>query len=220
MKKYFITGLIILLPLTLTFAIIAFIFNLLTDPFVDIVTAIMSYYGIADKGFLIFSPSQVQELIAKILIIIFLFGFTVLLGMFARWVFFHYFLQLWDYLIHRIPFVSSLYRTFQDIINTFFTQKNQAFKQVVLVPFPSRDTYGIGLVTKKGLPDLNNEGKPDLVAVFVPATPNPTSGFMTLYKESDIVYLDMKTDDAFKYIISCGVIAAPLRTANKDPLDP
>ncbi len=216
MKKYLITGLIILLPVTLTVAILLFVFNLLTAPFAGVVSAIMAYYGVADTGFLFFTPQDVQEGLSKILVLAFLFFFTVLLGMLARWVFIHYFIQMWEYALKHIPFVHAVYRTCQDVIHTFFTSNGKSFKQVALVPFPHADTYSIGLVTRKGLTNLGKISGEDLVAVFVPATPNPTSGFLVLYKESDIHYINMKTEEAFKYIISCGVIVAPVKSIPKD----
>jgi uncharacterized membrane protein len=205
MKKYFITGLIILLPLALTIGVFVFIFNFLTEPFVGIFDSILQHYGIADIGLLFWSHDEVQNGVSRILILCFLFFFTVALGVVARWFFVHYFLQFWDYLIRRIPLISSVYKTFQDVIKTLFTSNTKSFKQVVMVRFPNKDSYSIGLVTRENMSSILDNEEP-MVTVFVPTTPNPTCGFMMIYKESDLVYLDMKVEDAFKYIISCGVI--------------
>jgi len=216
MRKYFLTGLVILLPLALTVAVVAFVFNFLTDPFVGIVQSIMGYFGLLGKGFLFLSPYQLQVFVSKIIILLLLFFFTVSLGMLVRWFFVHYLLKGWDYLMHRIPFVSSIYKASQDVIKTVFASKNKSFKQVVLVPFPSKDTYSIGLVTSENLPGITQTNFSTLTAVFVPTTPNPTSGFLMMYDEKDLIYLDMKVEDAFKYVISIGMIITPFKTITKE----
>jgi len=208
MKKYFITGLIILLPVALTLAIVLFIFNLLTEPFVGIVRNILAHYNLFQSGFLFLSTDQIQQYFSKLIILMLLFFLTVGLGFLARWFFVHYFIRMWEYVLHRIPFIRSVYKTSQDVIKTIFTTETNSFKQVVLVPFPSSETWAIGLVTKENLPPVGKSQKP-LIAVFVPTTPNPTSGFLMLFKEDDLVFLDMKVEDALKYVISCGVIVSP-----------
>lgn len=211
MKKYFITGLVILLPVALTLAIVIFIINLLTQPFVGIFKSIMGHYRIFDGGFLFFTTDQLQVIFSQILILILLFFFTVALGLLARWFFFHYIIGAWDALLHRIPFISSVYKGSKDVINTIFTSNTSSFKQVVMVPFPRQETYSIGLVTREEIKEINpKEPETEYVAVFVPTTPNPTSGFLMMFKRTDLIYLDMKVEEALKYIISCGVIKAPI----------
>jgi len=212
MKRYFITGLIILLPLALTLAIVIFLVDLLTDPFMGFVQGIFDRYQLFQNGFLFLSSGQVKQSVSQILILVGLFFLTVLLGVLARWFFFHYLIQIWDFVLHRIPFIRTIYKTSQDVIHTIFKTDAQSFKRVVLVPFPNANTRGIGLVTRDNLPAVEKDSKEKLVAVFVPTTPNPTSGFLMMYNPKDLIYLDMKVEDAFKYIISCGVILTPFKT--------
>lgn len=192
MKKSFITGLILLLPLAVTIAVVVFFFNLLTDPLAGIVSHLFDGR--------LFVNSQLQYFFSQVLILIFLFFFTVLIGIITRYFFVKYLIELWDYLIHKIPLIRSIYKTSQDVITTLFDSKENSFKQVVLAPFPYPGAYSVGFLTQK---NLTEEGK---VAVFVPTAPNPTSGFLMLYKESELIFLDMKVEEAFKYVISCGVI--------------
>lgn len=206
MKKYFITGLVILLPLAVTAAIMIFIFNLLTEPFAGAVSTILNRYHLLENGFLIFNAAQIQFFISQILVLTFMFFFTVFLGMIASWFFIHYILRFSDYMLHKIPFVNTVYKTCQDVINTIFASKTKSFKQVVLVPFPNPDSHSIGLVTQDNLQGITKDHKNPLTAVFVPTTPNPTSGFLMLYDPKDIIYIDMKVEEAFKYVVSCGVI--------------
>lgn len=220
MKKYFVTGLIILLPLALTLAIVIFVFNLLTDPFIGMVKGVFEYYGLFSNGFLFISANQLQSIIAQLIVLIILFFTTVILGLVTRWFFFHSFIRLADHLLHKIPVVNSIYKICQDIIKTIFTSETKSFKQVVLAPFPDDNIYSIGLVTREGMPGLEGTSHINAIAVFVPTTPNPTSGFLMMYKREDLIYLDMTIEDAFKYIISCGVIPPVFKPAKSIEAEP
>lgn len=210
MKKYFITGLVILLPLALTFAIIVFLFNFLTTPFLGIVQTIFNHYDLFKTGFWFLSSTQLQTLIAQVLILFFLFFFTLLLGYIAHWFFFLTLIKVAEYIVKKIPFVRTVYKTCNDIISTLFSTKSQSFKQVVLVRFPNPNSFAIGFITREAISGFKDTNYANLISVFVPTTPNPTSGFLILYKSEDITYLDMKVEDAFKYIISCGLVSPPL----------
>lgn len=147
-----------------------------------------------------------QYFISQLAILVLLFFITVFLGILARYIFFNSLLRLWDWLIHRIPLISTIYKASQDVINTVFTSKTKSFKQVVVVKFPNPHTDSVGLLTQDSIKGLGNPDD-EYAAVFVPTTPNPTSGFLILYPKKDLVYIDMKVEDAFKYVISCGVLS-------------
>ncbi len=216
MRKSFITGLVILLPLALTLAIVVFIFNLLTVPFLGIVKAVFDHYRLFENGFLFLNADQLQNLIAQILILGSLFCLVIGLGFIARWFFFHTFIKFTDYIVEKIPLVNSIYKACQEVIKTLFTSKTKSFKQVVLVPFPNAKTFSIGLITREVLPGLEGTDHAKSVAVFVPTTPNPTSGFLMMFKQEDLVYLDMKVEEAFKFIISCGMIYPVFKSISKE----
>lgn len=217
MKKYFITGIVILLPLALTIAIVLFLVNLLTKPFMEIFQSVLVYYNLLNRDFFFFSASQIQYAVSQILILTFLFFFTIFLGFITRLFFFHYLFKAWEYVIHRIPLIRSVYKTCQDVINTIVKTDTKSFKQVVLVPFPSKESQSIGLITRDDLPGIPHKPGQNLVAVFVPTTPNPTSGYLIIYDESELTYINMKVEDALKYIISCGVILnQPFTTLSKE----
>lgn len=209
MKKYFITGLVVLAPLALTLAVFIFIVNFLTEPFSGAVNAIFSHFDFFHSGFLFLSGEQVQKIVSQVVILASLFFFTVLLGFLGRLFFINYFIGLGDKILHKIPFISSIYKISQDVIKTIFTTENRSFKQVVLVPFPSADSQSVGLVTRDDFSTMGNAPEKKLIAVFVPTTPNPTSGFLILYPQEQLTYLDMSVENAFKYVISCGVILSP-----------
>lgn len=205
MKKYFITGLVVLAPLALTLAVFIFIVNFLTEPFSGAVNALFSRFEFFRTG----TGAQLQTVVSQVVILAALFFFTVLLGFLGRLFFINYFIGLGDKILHKIPFISSVYKISQDVIKTIFTTENRSFKQVVLVPFPSADSLSVGLVTRDDFTSMKNPPEKKLVAVFVPTTPNPTSGFLILYPQEQLTYLDMSVENAFKYVISCGVILSP-----------
>lgn len=212
MRKYFITGLVILLPVTLTILVVMFIVNFLTGPFIGIAKEILDSLGILEHGFLLFTGEQMKRILSQVLILFFLFGTTVFLGYLTRWVFIHYFIRLGDYIFHNIPIIRSIYKTSKDVIHTIFQSDTKSFKQVVLVPFPKEGVKAIGLVTRENVP---GEDGSQYIAVFVPTTPNPTSGFLMMYHEEQLTFLDMPVEEAFKYIISCGVVQTPFNEITK-----
>lgn len=206
MKKYFATGVVTLLPVAVTIAVIFFLVNLLTNPFMGFVQGILERYSWFETGFLFLSQDQVLKYSSQILILMLLFFVTVVLGILARWFFIHSLIRLGDRLLHSIPLVNKLYKTSKDVIHTLFSSQHNAFKQVVMVPFPTREIYSLGLVTRSAPEVCSDVVKSKLTAVFIPTTPNPTSGYLLMIKERDITYLDMSVEDAVKFIISCGVI--------------
>jgi uncharacterized membrane protein len=216
MKKYFLAGLVILLPLALTLIVVLFVFNLLTKPFVDVLHSIFNYYGVLQNGFLFFNAQQVREFISQVIIFALLFFFTAFIGLLGRLYLTRSLIKMWDYVIHRIPIIRTVYKTCQEVINTIFATKTKSFKQVVMVPFPDQNTYSIGLVTQENIPNFTNKPLQELTAVFVPTTPNPTSGFLMMFEEKDLIHLDMTIEEAFKYIISCGVVPSPFREVSKE----
>ena len=212
MKKYFATGVIVLLPLALTFWIVSFIIGVLTHPFVGIAETILSALGLDKVSFLFLSPEQVLSYCSTILVLLFLFGVIMGIGAVGRHFYFKYLMKIGDKILHNIPVISTVYKTSQELISTILTTSNKSFKQVVMVPFPTADSWSIGLVTRD---DTEMDHR---IAVFVPTTPNPTSGFLIMFNRDQVVPLDMKVEEALRYVISCGVLLTPIRKG--EPLGP
>lgn len=216
MKKYFLTGLIILLPLALTLAIVAFLFNLLTVPFLGLVTSVFEHYHFFESGLFFLNADHIQTFVAQLLILGIIFLIVLGLGFFARWLFLHTVIKYTEGMVKRIPLVRAIYQTCQEVIETLFKSKTQSFKQVVLVPFPNPETFSLGFVTRETLPTFPNTDQAETVVVFVPTAPNPTSGFIMMFKASEVHYIDMKVKEAFKTIISCGVIYPDFKVVPKN----
>lgn len=202
MKKYFLTGLVTLLPLAFTFWVVRFLVDLLTNPFVDIVTSLLlklSFLQIA------LSKSAIRTL-SQILILLFLFSLTLFAGFVARRYFFRKVIGWGDALLHRIPLVNKVYKTSKEIVKSLFSGGANSFKQAVLVPFPYKGSYCIGLIARESPKTCSAAMQSELLSVFIPATPNPATGFLVMCARSDLIYLNMKSEDAIKYVVSCAVI--------------
>ncbi len=205
MKKYLLTGLITLLPIALTLMIVHYLFNLLTTPFVQPVESLLLAYE-KTNDFQILHYDALVLFISRVIALFLLFGLILLLGYLGRKFFFHSTLHWTNQLFLRIPIIKTIYRISKDVTKAFFSPSGKTFKQTVLVPFPYPDAYALGFVTgdippsfKAVLPDVD-------VAVFVPTAPHPLSGFILMTSQKQLTPTDITTEEAFKFLVSCGVI--------------
>ena len=206
MKKYFLTGLVFLLPIAVTFAVFLFLVNFFTEPFIGMTSDWIQRTDLFKQGFLIFSQEQIIQYGSRLLILGILFFIVIVLGVFTRWFFVNALINVCDKILHKIPIINTVYKTSQDIIKTIFVSDKNSFKQVVMVPFPKEGTYMIGLIARESPKCCSTALKQDLISVLVPTTPNPTTGFLLMLKKEDLIYIDMRPEDAIKYIVSCGLI--------------
>ena len=102
--------------------------------------------------------------------------------------------------------LMSNHKTSKEIVSHLFGQDKKSFKQVVLVPFPREGIYTIGFLSEKAPPEINKATGHEMVSVFIPTTPNPTTGFTVIYNIKDIYYLKMKPEAAIKFVVSCGIV--------------
>ncbi|HEX8604896.1 MAG TPA: DUF502 domain-containing protein [Pseudoduganella sp.] len=193
MRKCFLTGLLVLVPLAIT----AWVLNIII--------------GTLDQS-LLFVPERWQphtlvgfEIPGFGAILTILIVFVV--GLLANNLIGNYVLKLWEKLLHRIPVVSSLYGSVKQVSDTLFSSSGNAFRKAVLIPYPHADSYTIGFLTGTPGGDVKNHLVGDYVSVYVPTTPNPTSGFFLMMARENVVELDMTVDAALKYIVSMGVVA-------------
>ncbi len=203
MRKYFFTGLATLLPLTVTLVIVLFIVDFLTKPFMGVMMRFLSS-PLLSIGML--ASEKFIQIVSQICILITLFLCIATLGWIARWLFFRAFLHLGERLLQKIPFINKVYKTTKDIVQSLFSQDSRSFQQVVMIPFPYPGAYCLGLVTNSSLNLSQETTQNEMVSVFILTAPNPTAGYLILRKKSDLIYLKMKSDEAIKYVVSCGVI--------------
>lgn len=193
MRKYFITGLLILVPLAITVWVISAVINTMDQSLLLLPAAWQEphLYGYRIRG------------LGAILTVAIVF----LTGLLTNNLIGNYLVRLWERLLHRIPVVSSLYGSVKQVSDTLFSSSGNAFRKAVLIPYPHAHSYTIAFLT--GVPggDVANHLQGDYVSVYVPTTPNPTSGFFLMMERSRVVELDMSVDAALKYIVSMGVVA-------------
>lgn len=193
MRKYFITGLLILVPLAITVWVLNLVIGTLDQSLLLVPARFRpnSLFGFDIPG------------LGTILTIVIVF----LTGLLTNNLVGNYVVKLWENLLQRIPIVNSLYSSVKQVSDTLFSSSGNAFRKAVLVPYPHQNSWTIAFLT--GVPggDAANHLVGDYVSVYVPTTPNPTSGFFLMMKRSDVVELDMSVDAALKYIVSMGVVA-------------
>ena len=206
MKKHFFTGLAILLPIALTLWVVLFLITALTNPFLGFVEEVLRYYDVLDRPFLFLTGHDVLVFWSRIFILLFLIGMAILIGFFARLFFIRAVFKYGDYLLHRIPIVNKIYKAAKEIIHTLFGHEKTSFSQVVLIPYPNERTYALGFLASNQQPPGSSPEHRGKMSIFVPGAPNPTFGFMVLYPKEKVIFIDMKVDDALKYIVSCGVL--------------
>mgnify|MGYP000969948747 FL=1 len=127
--------------------------------------------------------------------------------------------RAWEGLLRRIPVVSSIYSSVKQVSDTLLSGSGQAFRKVLLVQYPRQGVWTIAFQTGTTAGEIGERVRADMVSVYVPTTPNPTSGFFLMMPRDQVIELSMGVDEALKYVVSMGVIAPPAReTAGADPI--
>jgi len=193
MRKYFITGLLILVPLAIT----AWVLNLVISTMDQSLLFVPERWQ--PRTLIGFDIPGLGTLLT--VVIVFLTGLLTnnLVG--------NYVVRLWEKLLTRIPVVSSLYSSVKQVSDTLFSSSGNAFRKAVLIPYPHQNSWTIAFLTGTPGGDVKNHLVGDYVSVYIPTTPNPTSGFFLMMAKKDVVELDMSVDAALKYIVSMGVVA-------------
>jgi len=130
-----------------------------------------------------------------------------LLGRLARYLLFRKLIQLLDLALLRVPLLNKVYGAIKQVNEAFTTSSRSSFKQVVLVEFPRAGIYSLGFVTSEHLNEIQHRTAPHTVSVFIPTTPNPTSGYLIFVPEDQLTKLEMPVADAIKLIISLGAVS-------------
>ena len=193
MRKYFITGLLVLVPLAITL----WVLNLII--------------GTMDQSLLLLPPRWRPEAlfgfhipgIGTILTLLIIF----LTGLATRNFIGNQVLSVWEGILVRIPVVNSIYSSVKQVSDTLFSSSGNAFRKALLVQYPRQGSWTIAFLT--GVPggDVKNHLAGDYISIYVPTTPNPTSGFFLMIPRGDAIELDMNVDEALKYIVSMGVVS-------------
>ncbi len=130
----------------------------------------------------------------------------IIVGTLARLYFINYFISLGERFIKQVPVLRSLYAAIKQLLLSISSRKEGRFRKVVLVEFPRKGLYSIGFITGKAVGELQDKTKETVYNVFLPTTPNPTSGFFIMVPENEFTELSISVEDAFKIIISGGMV--------------
>lgn len=190
LKKYFITGIFAILPLAATVFTLNWLFTV-TDDFAGDFVALFTGTRIKGLGFL------------TVIILVFL------AGLFTTNVLGRQLLAYGEALITRMPIAGVIYRTVKQILDAFSREDKNAFQRVVMLEYPRKGIYALAFVTGTSKGEVQEKTSETVINVFLPTTPNPTSGFLLMVPEEDLIYMDMSVEDGIKMIISGGVITPP-----------
>ncbi|MBN1959669.1 MAG: DUF502 domain-containing protein [Deltaproteobacteria bacterium] len=200
-KRTFITGLFIILPILVTYWILAFIFGAVNGTVTPILTHFIEF--VAPGQWL---QHAFMEYFAPIVSFIIAVSVIYLVGLVGGNVLGRQIIRLLEALVLRIPMVRGIYSAVRQFFDTFSHNKATAYRGVVLVEFPRAGSWAMGLLTGSATKEISKHAQNNLVSVFIPTTPNPTGGYLIFIPESQVIRLSISVDDALKMIISCGVL--------------
>lgn len=173
-RNAFLSGLVLLAPLAVTWLVFSWLVDRIGGTFRPFL-----FFAIPD-----FLQNESLEMVWNILSTVIVVLLITLLGYISRYVLTRYFEQLGERFINNIPGVGAVYRTVKQIVDTFSTQKRNVFEKVVMVEYPSPGSFVIGFLTSRANGEVQSRTQDEMWTVFVPTTPNPTSGFLIFYPKT------------------------------------
>ncbi|MEK6732289.1 MAG: DUF502 domain-containing protein [Candidatus Omnitrophota bacterium] len=194
-RTNFFAGLLLVIPVVLTFWVLYFVISrlnlLLLEPIMKI--------------FQIWLPDRVSvEFFTKAAIFFILLALLMLTGFAARIILLRNIFGFGESILYKVPMISTIYKGLKEMSSAFLSNHDSIFKRVVLVQYPKNGVYAIGFITSEAQGEVQKKTKENVINVFVPTTPNPTSGMLVLVPREDIILLDMSVTDGMKMIISGG----------------
>jgi uncharacterized membrane protein len=202
-KKYFITGLLIWIPLVITLWVLNLIVSTMDSTLLLLPESLQpaTWLGVNIPGL---------GVVLTLLVLL-------LTGLFAANIIGQRLVNMGEGLLARIPVVKSIYNGVKQVSDTLFSSSGQAFRKALLVRFPHSDAWTIAFLTGTPSGEVASRLDGDYISVYVPTTPNPTSGYLLIVPRSQVIELDMNVEEALKYVISMGVAApGPQRRSSAD----
>lgn len=193
MRKYFITGLLILVPLGITIWVLNAIISMMDQSLLLLPAQWQpeALFGFKIKG------------LGAVLTVLVIFVTGLLTKNFIG----NYVVNLWEKALTHIPIVSSIYSSVKQVSDTLFSSSGNAFSKALLIQYPREGSWTIAFLTGKPGGDVAKHLQGEYLSVYVPTTPNPTSGYFLMIPKKDAIELDMSVDTALKYVVSMGVVA-------------
>ena len=199
LRRYLVAGLLVWVPLGVTIVVIKFLVDLMDE------TLLLLPEGIRPETLLHF---RIPGLGVVLTVAVMLVTGMVVTNLFGRQL-----VRLGEQLLERIPFVRGIYGAVKQVTETLFSGSGKSFRKVVLVPYPHPKAWTLAFLTGEGTREINAKTGKKLVYVFVPTTPNPTSGFFLMFPRTDVIELDMSVDDGLKMLLSVGVVVPESKAA-------
>ena len=206
-RKHFITGLAVVLPLVLTLVIIQYLFKAADSWIAGPIYSVLPFR--VDKNIAVFS--------IKVLILIALLLAIYLVGWATQILIVKQILKFGEDLLDRVPMVNRVYSTMKEMATAFMGDRKDLFRTAVLIEYPRKGIYSIAFVTGTSHRRISEKMAKDFVSVFVPTTPNPTSGMLLFVPREEIVELAMTVEEAIKLVISGGTVASITHVQAKIP---
>ena len=204
MKKYLIAGLLVWLPLAITIWVLHSVLGLLDGVFAWLLSGSQAVLPNAAH-----SPLEMLKRVPGLGVIVMVVA-LLLTGMFATNIVGQWWLAQGSRMLRRIPIVKSIYSSVKQVSDTLFSSSGNAFREAVMVQYPRAGSWTIAFVTGRPGGEAAEHLHGDYLSLYVPTTPNPTSGFFLMVPRADVIALTMSVDEALKYIISMGVVAPPI----------
>jgi uncharacterized membrane protein len=202
-KKYILTGLLVWLPLAITIWVLTNVVGTLDGVFAWLIHAAQTVLPESARDGLQ-NLRTIPGLSVLVVVLALLLTGAAVSNMAGQWI-----LNQSNRVMSNIPIVKSIYTSVKQVSDTLFSSSGQAFREAVLVEYPRQGSWTIAFVTGKPSGEVAQLLPPDMLTLYVPTTPNPTSGFMLIVPAKDVRTLQMSVDEALKYIISMGVVAPP-----------
>jgi uncharacterized membrane protein len=202
-KKYLLAGLLVWLPLAITIWLLSWLLGSLNGVFESLLSATQAVLPLS-------AHENIERLrqVPGLGVVLMVLG-LLMTGVFAANFVGQWSLRQWDRLLHQIPIVKSIYSSVKQVSDTLFSSSGNAFREAVLVQYPRQGSWTIAFVTGKPGGEVAAYLSEEFVSVYVPTTPNPTSGFFLMMPRADVHSLRMSVDEALKYVISMGVVVPP-----------
>ncbi len=198
LRNYFVAGLLVTGPAGIT---VWLVWNIIEAIDQRVVPLIPAPYN--PETYLPFSIPGIGVLVAV--------AFLILVGALAAGVLGRLVVGFGERLLHRMPVVRSLYGALKQIFETVMRESSSAFRQVVLFEYPRRGSWAIGFITGRTEGEIQNITEDDVLNVFLPTTPNPTSGYLLFIPRKELVMLDMTVEEGIKMVVSGGIVTPPDR---------
>jgi uncharacterized membrane protein len=202
LRKHLFAGLLVWLPLVVTAWVLIWLINLFDTLYLAILNTLLEVSPDHWRQYVDYI-SHIHGLGVVLAVVVLVTTGALVSNVVGRW-----FLSRWNELLERIPIVKTIYKSVKKVSDTLFSSNGNAFRQALLVQYPRQGVWTIAFQTGTPVPSLRPHLPDDCISVYVPTTPNPTSGFFLIMPRSDVIELSMSVDEALTHVISMGAVAA------------